>query len=350
MSTQRKSMGWLLVFLSSTYAMAEDCPLPAWPTLEDPATIKALDQVDTDQKYREDVSTFVRCNRLALAKRGTKSNAAQITALVQETYKRETELLARADALRSCIVAYRKAATPDLAKTECDETIRLGLAQRVSPKDSGAVSKLMHEEYSAFGGKWSYDIDEFEARPCSGGSCERTFGMSLTNLTPVELLCRVYLTAQPRDQRDTQHVEQTAIVPPGHTVAAAKLTEDISRGPTVSGSATCEQKRWPESAMTANCSLRWSRPPSGYPAGFKRDWISGAATLELTAKDRAAPADVVVTDDNSIEAVGRNAMNALKPLRIFTNCPGVRVRVRLEFLTTPCMPCTGEGTITMIRN
>ena len=34
--------------------------------------------------------------------------------------------------------------------------------------------------------------------------------------------------AQPRDQRDTQHVEHTAIVPPGHTVAAAKLTEGIT--------------------------------------------------------------------------------------------------------------------------
>lgn len=351
MSTQRKLAGCLLVYSLSTCTWANDCPLPAWPTLDDPATVAAIDRdsklaTATEQQYREDVSSYVRCNRTSLRKRTAKSSVAEVAVLVRQTHEREVTVLARADALKSCMTAYLKADSAADAKTECDKAIQLNVSKRLPPGDRASTAKVVHGEFPAFRGAWTYDIEELTSPPCSNDSCDRTFGMSITNLTPVDLLCRASLTPQP----GAKQIEQTAIVPPGHTVAAATLSAELSSQATVSGTAVCEEKRWPEDAMTGNCSLRWSRAPSGYPEAFRRNWLSGATTVELTAHDRSAPADMVVTDDNAVEAIGRSALNVLRPLRVYTNCNGVRFRVRLEYLTLPCAECEEGGTITMIRN
>lgn len=358
MSTLRKFAGSMLLYSLSACALGSECPIPAWPTLDDPATVAAIDrdsklEIATEQQFREDVWTYVRCNRASLRNRAAnapaKVPASEIAAWVRQANKQELAALARADALKGCITTYSKAANAADAKNQCEAMVQMNIAMRLGPTDRGAVTKVAHGESPAFRGAWTYDIEEFVSRPCSGGLCERTFGMSIANVTPVELQCRVSLRPQP-ESGGAKGVEQTAIVPPGHTVAAAILTADLPREATVSGTAVCEEKRWPEDAMTRNCSLRWNRVPSGYPELVKRSWFSGAAMVELTANDGRAPTDLVVTDGNPAEAIGRSALNALRPLRVHTNCPGVRFRVRLEYLTFPCVACEEGGTVTLIRN
>jgi hypothetical protein len=334
----------------STWIWASDCPLPAWPTLDDPATVAALDrdsklETSTEQQYREEMASYVRCHRLSLRKRTATFPPSEVATMVRQAHDHEIAMLSRADALKDCMTAYLKAASATDAKSQCDGAIQAGLSKRALG-DRATATKVIHAEFPAFRGLWTYDLEELSVRPCADDSCDRAFGLSITNLTPVDLLCRATL-APPAGAKQ---VEQSTIVPPGYTVAAVKLTAELSRQASVSGTAVCEEKRWPEEALSGNCTLRWSRAPSGYPEAFRRNWLSGAALVEFTAQDRTSPTDLFVKDDNSVEAIGRAALNALRPLRVHTNCPGVRFRVRLEFSTIPCLSCPAEGAITLIRN
>jgi hypothetical protein len=352
MFTRSTLAGLLLLSVPISLAIANECKLPAWPAFDSPAFKSALEadprlRFTADQKYREDVATFVRCNRRSLVQRAKGMNASQVASLVREAHQQNESQIARAAAWRGCMIMADPTSAVGEPRMDCEAII--GLSERKPPPWPASHGTIAREEFRAFGGTWSYEVEKLDGPWCSHGPCGASYGLSLTNLTPVELLCNVSLRSIPRDNLEIRHVEQIAFVAPGQKAAATKLITD-SLETNISVDASCEPKRWPQ-GMPANdqCGLQWIYAPSEYHRGLKRQWISGAAIVELTAQDRVVPTDLTIIDDNSVAAIGRNAVDAITRLRMYTNCPGQRFRVRIEFQTYPDDSPFEPGAITMFR-
>ncbi len=301
--------------------------------------------------FQSGVYEFIACQRSSLQKRARGLAPSEVRQLILRDRAAEDRAIAELESLNQCFSYSRRESDPEIARRECERIIESTFRDRSQPEWLRPTD-LMSDQRSAYGGVWSYrTLDLGRPGDCMDAPCDNMFGVEVTNMTPVVLMCEVVLKAS-NGREGTLRGEQVITLNPGDSLPAARVTIQSSVE-NVEPEVMCAPAAplAPAPRVPAACVVNWEPRSFDFPMGLVRpSWESGTALLEFTAPERYGPPEAIriVHADSSRIAQGAQAM--IQKLRFFTNCASERFRLRAEYRAFPCYVCFPRGVVTLYRD
>lgn len=317
----------LLLALTPAMSMAADCVRPQWPSIQGPMANREAER-QLAMAFRTEASDFIRCSRKSVPARVAGLQSADVAKVLRQIRDEEREQQALAEALPMCLYAWRANNDSVSARASCDLSIR---SARRALLDDHVGQELQREEFAAYGGSWSYRLSHYgNPGHCDDAPCPDAYGIEVTNFTPVALACEISLAVKPDRLSQTPAANTIALVPGDSLLAVVVRAYDPE--PQFDAAVSCQHKLFPPPLpVAAECSLQWEQPQD-YPAGLWRRRESGIAVVDFTLAEGHRLMAPVVMDDSGNPYLGEAAIAAMsKSMRLRTNCPAQRFRLRIEF-------------------